>query len=55
MSGVNPKSKICRSCSFLTPPELLTKRISRSNGRQTTTFRCKSCDSKGRALKNLPP
>jgi RNase P subunit RPR2 len=51
MSSVNPKSKVCPSCRLLTPPELQVIRISRSSGKQTTSFRCKKCDEMGKTVK----
>lgn len=45
------KSKICPSCRGLTPPELQIKRVSRSSGKQTISFRCKACNEKGKQSK----
>ena len=45
------KSKICPSCRQLTLPELQVKRVSRSSGKQTISFRCKTCDDKGKKTK----
>jgi len=51
MSNVDSKSKVCPSCRLLTPPELQVKRVSRSSGKQTVSFRCKACDDRGKKLK----
>lgn len=50
MTKEEQKSKICPSCRKITPPELQVQRISRSSGKQTISFRCKSCNEKGKKL-----
>lgn len=51
-SLTSQQSKVCPSCRNLTPPELQVKRISRSSGKQTISFRCKACNDKGKQSKN---
>jgi RNase P subunit RPR2 len=53
MSNIDSKSKVCPSCRLLTPPALQVKRVSRSSGRQTISFRCKACDDRGKKLKGI--
>ena len=48
MTITTQQSKICPSCRGLTPPELQIKRVSRSSGKQTISFRCKACNEKGK-------
>jgi len=38
--------KTCPGCGRLTPLEEQIKRVSRSSGRQTISWRCKSCEKK---------
>ena len=51
MPNKTAKPKVCPSCRFLTQPELQVKRVSRSGGRETVSFRCKTCDDKGKKLR----
>ena len=52
MTVTTKQSKICPSCRGLTPPELQIKRVSRSSGKQTISFRCKACNEKGKQSNN---
>jgi hypothetical protein len=53
MNEVKITTKACPSCHVLTPPEYQVKRVSRSGGKQTISFRCKSCDDKGKKTKRI--